>query len=408
MVPEGDLDRDNFTLDIRRALTSLQLRWRLVLCLLIAGVCLAALNDIRPFFSDRDSSVVVESFYEAPIEVDELGLARVDPVLLAPKPSAEAQLMILRSDEVLNRIRDVSKSDAQVEIEYFSPKFTIVDSLDELNNRVSFLSTGTPSFSFSCVGETSAECDRIIGAYVVEAESIRLSSSKLALEDALRLLESLIEESEINLIDPNISAEERTAEADSLVSLRLSRSAISKILAQLSGALIETSRTERPLKAINREIRLSSIGFGGVVGLVLGILLVLQLGVMDGRIRTANDIAGLGINFFVAGSPIPRSDSMQVTSAASLLKRETSVGKTEQIVIAFGSKSHIFAERIKHLLPTLRVLGSQDEAAVDELIQIEPSFVLLVIETGEINKNEVRELAGLAALRSTRSGVILI
>jgi hypothetical protein len=129
---------------------------------------------------------------------------------------------------------------------------------------------------------------------------------------------------------------------------------------------------------------------------------------MDGRIRTANDIAGLGINFFVAGSPIPRSDSMQVTSAASLLKRETSVGKTEQIVIAFGSKSHIFAERIKHLLPTLRVLGSQDEAAVDELIQIEPSFVLLVIETGEINKNEVRELAGLAALRSTRSGVILI
>lgn len=408
MAPRGELDRDDFTVDVRSFLTSIKMRWQIVLYLVAAGICLAAINDVRPFTSDRNSPVVVERFYEAPIEIDELSLARVDPVLLAPKPSAEAQLLILRSEKVLNRVREAAKSEAQVEIEYFSPKFTIVDSLDELNNRVSFLSTGTPSFSFSCVGRTSAECDRIIGAYVVETESIRRSSSRSALNDALRLLDSLIAESEANLVNSNISAEEKIAEANSFVSLRMSRSAISKTLSQISGALIETSRTERPLNSINRAIRLSSIGFGGVVGLVLGILLVLQLGAIDSRIRIAKDITGLGINFFVAGSPIPRSDSMQVTSAASLLKRETSVGKTEQIVITFGGKSQVFAERIQLLLPALRIFESQDKESIDQLVHIDPSFVLLVVETGETKKHEVRELTGLAALQSTRAGVILI
>lgn len=376
--------------------------------MVVVGACLAALNDLRPFSSKSDSPIVVEQFFEAPVEVSELGLARVDPVLLVPSPSTDAQLAILRADKVVAEIRLATKSRAAIEINYSSPKFTIVDSLDEVNNRVSFLSTGTASFSYSCVGDTAAECDRVIQAFVVKTEFIRRAATKTPLVRALTLLDSLIDERMTSLNNPGLKAEERLAEANALVSLRLSRSAISLTIPKITGRLIETSRIERPLTPISHKIRISSLGFGGVVGLILGLLLVLQLGVMDSRIRFATDVAELGKDFYVVGSPTPRTDLMQIRSVASTLIRESNTGQGDQVVIPFGNRATTFAEHLRVQTPALQVFDIADERMVERIIALAPKFVLLIAEVGKTTKDEIQNVVGLASLQAARTGVVLI
>lgn len=394
--------------DFRRTLQVVRLRWRILVSLIVVGAGLAALNDLNLFSGDDAAEVVVERFFEAPTEVSELGIARVDPVLLVPRPSADAQLAILRGADVLNEVTRGNSSDATLEINYSSPKFTIVDSLDEVNNRVSFLSTGHPSFSYTCISTSIVECDRLIDAYVSKTEIVRRDATRAGLKGSLDLLQSLIEQSEMRLGDASYSSEERTAESELLVSLRSSNAAISIAYEQITGRLIQTSRTERLLVPENQSIQISSVGFGGLVGLIIGLLLVLQLGVIDDRIRFASDIPTLGDNFEVIGSSNGRKDLLQVASVTSVLSNETLQDLSDPVVIPFGKKSCDFSDSLKQVMPSLYVIRNVDEEHIEALVRKNSKFALLIIELGVTRKREILELVGLASLRSVRCGVVLV
>ena len=135
------------SVDLRAAVDGIARRWWIVvLSILIAiGVVFAQDSGLR---TEPAGSVNVERTYEALVETDALDIVKVDPAAIVPVPSFDNQLAILRTQGTLDELRQTASSDALIEITRSEPKFTIVETIDDLNNKVSFLSTGTPAYTY--------------------------------------------------------------------------------------------------------------------------------------------------------------------------------------------------------------------------------------------------------------------
>lgn len=381
--------------DLIRGLHALRSRWKLVIILMLTGIVASVASDLRIFSGEPDQRVFVENSYEARLEFDELKIADIDPSLLSPDPSIEAQIELLKSAETQELLREKSGSSATVEIAYIKPKFTILDTLDETNNRVSFLASGIPIYSFSCIGNDVAECDNLVAQYVQEAESLRRDAIKRGLGSGAALIDRLIDETATKLRAGKFSPEESRALVDDLATLRVRSQAISIVLLQVDGKLSKVSGSERPLETIDRSVKPSSIGFGALVGLLLGSLIALQLGVMDEKVRTASDIEALGLGVKIVGSKYPRTDELQATSvAAAILNFEINQNSTVALW-ALDERANTLAQNVMKRAVNSITVTNLNYDSLSTVLSNQCQGLLIIVTAGETKKRVITELIGL-------------
>lgn len=381
--------------DLIRGLSAIRSRWKLMVVLTLTGIAASVATDLRILSGKPDQRVVVESNYEGRLEFDELQVADIDPSLLSPDPSIEAQIELLKSTETQERLQKKSGSLATVEITYIKPKFTILETLDETNNRVSFLASGIPIYSFSCLGNDITECDNLLTLFVQEAESLRRDATKRGLASGASLIDRLIDESATRLQAGEFSPEESLALVDELAALRIRSQAIAIILQQVDGKLSKIGEDVRPLETLDRSVRLSSIGFGALVGLLIGLLLALQLGVMDGKIRTASDIAALKLGLKIIGSKYPRTDELQARSVAAAILNFECNQSSIVAIWALDDRAKALAQDVSNRAANSIVLTNLDQDSLSTVLNNSCQGLLVIITAGKTTKRDVIELIGL-------------
>jgi hypothetical protein len=399
------------SIELRSALDGVARRWWVVASCMLIAVVLVFVQQSGPGSRGEGTSLVLERRYEAVIETDELNVVKIDPSAIVPVPSFDNQLSIISADETSEKLRRQTQTDAVVEVTRSEPKFTLTDSLDEGNNRISFLSTGTPSYAFRCIGKDVDSCTRLIDAYVSMTIELRRESVLGGLEGGLTLLASLIEAAEERIALPALSEAQRTAEITELASLLTKRDALELIGSKITGKLILIDEGSLSAPAVPRSEMVSSYVFGLAVGLVIGILLALQLAVMDKRVRHGWQVRSVGRGASLIGSPVASDSSSQAIALASSLSQAHRSGAETTLLIELGPELRSFSEQILNNVDQTRVVVIDDVNAItaDQLIGNETRSVLILAKAGRTTRGQLAESIGLVtAGRRGLIGIALI
>lgn len=399
------------SIELRSALDGVARRWWVVASCMLIAVVLVFVQQSGPGSRGEGTSLVLERRYEAVIETDELNVVKIDPSAIVPVPSFDNQLSIISADETSEKLRRQTQTDAVVEVTRSEPKFTLTDSLDEGNNRISFLSTGTPSYAFRCIGKDVDSCTRLIDAYVSMTIELRRESVLGGLEGGLTLLASLIEAAEERIALPALSEAQRTAEITELASLLTKRDALELIESKITGKLILIDEGSLSAPAVPRSEMVSSYVFGLAVGLVIGVLLALQLAVMDKRVRHGWQVRSVGRGASLIGSPVASDSSSQAIALASSLSQAHRSGAESTLLIELGPELRSFSEQILNNVDQTRVVVIDDVNAItaDQLIGNETRSVLILAKAGRTTRGQLAESIGLVtAGRRGLIGIALI
>ena len=392
--------------DLRSALTGLARRWWVIL--VVTGIVLGLVLAQDANFGDSDESglFISERTYEGLIETDELGLVSIEPSTIVPVPSLDNQLAILTSPETLQELRSATGTDSIVEVTRSEPKFTIIESVDNLNNRVSFLSTGTPRYSFKCVDNSAGDCAKILDAFVARTIALRKESVLGGLQTASDLVARLIASTRERLKEPESTIGERQAQEAELASLMTKQDALGNAVATVSGEMMLITESSGPVVVPEKKVSASTYGFGTALGLVLGLLLALQLSVLDKRIRYRWQIARIDADLPILGSFKPRSDELQARTLAAAITVSQGLGVRTIMVLALHDSLQPFGLKILELVSGVngQVLGSLESASLQDLVGDGTRGAVILIKAGITTRENVTESIALL----TSAGIRLI
>jgi hypothetical protein len=404
------LDSDIPSVDIRSALDGVARRWWLVVLtvLVTVGIVFAQDSGLR---SEPNGKVVVDRTYEAVIETDELAIVKVDPSAIVPVPSFDNQLVILKSEETLEALRKLTGVEASLEVSRSEPKFTITDSLDELNNRVSFLSSGTPSYVFRCIAEDRESCNIILDAFVAKTIEKRKESILGGLSGGLTLMETLVTTGQDRLASGALDQSQRAAQRTEIAMLTTKRDALREAASKITGELILVTEDSFIQGRTTASVTSSTYGFGLGVGLIVGLLLALQLAALDKTIRYSWQIRRVSKTVPILGSPVARADDAQSVALAASLEHARVSGATSALIYAPDKDLVGFAHDVLKRVPQSSgtIIESLDSATVDQLSGGDSRSVVVLIKAGQTTRHELLDSLGLLTSGGNRLlGVALI
>jgi capsular polysaccharide biosynthesis protein len=337
------------TFDLRGVLDTLRLRWWIVLLSIIVAVLAVFIQETSSKAPTDGYLVTVYKTYEAKIETSALQVAQVDPSAVVPFPSFESQLGILQSAETATELLGRAGVDAAVAVTRSEPKFTMVDTLDEANNRVTFLSRGTTSYTYMCRAANVDDCNLIIDAYVAKTSDLRKDGTIGGLEVGQKLILDLLVAGEADLKElRSIGAPATSIEAleNKLVDLKTKSNALEFTVDEIAGTLEFASEAIVEDGTAASFVKRSSYLYGLIFGLIVGLLIVSQLGITDKKIRSKRQInrgqPGLSVlGDITAQTGLQEGIAAAVASAQSLsltLIRVVGLGGESSILSAFTSE----------------------------------------------------------------------
>ena len=380
------LNRGN-EIDLGRLLTALKLRWWL---LPVSVVLVLAAVLIQPQLSGSDANqglLTVTKAFEAKIETAPLSIIGFDPGATTPFPSFDNQLAALQDPIFVEKIQSSIPSPIQVAVTRSEPKFTMVDTIDESNNRVTFLSRGTSSYVFSCVSVDEQACLLGIDGYAQEVSRLRYESITSGLRTNVDFLDQLIKSavSRLDVIASTSDSYSIAAEETGLVDLNNKRQAVTEIIDQISGELQEVSTSTNQLVA-KPKYTPTSFGFGIIFGLVIGILIALQLALIDKRVRSERDISVLNPEVKYLGRfSLQQIEGTSIPVIAAILSNieNTAVSTVRFVSVSDKvptSTSLLFESLSRRQISCELLLASKD-LTVDTLLPTSKSAIVYLIST---------------------------
>jgi hypothetical protein len=401
------------TFDFHGVLDALRLRWWIVLATTLVAVFAVFAQESDLKISNDGNTVTVTKTYEAKIETSALQIAQVDPSSVVPFPNFDNQVGVLRSAEVLAEIQGLTGNNAIVEVTRSEPKFTMVDTLDEADNRVTFLSRGTSTYSYVCRGLTPEDCDESIDAFVEKTSELRKEGTIGGLSVGQELLAGLIKDAESRLqqlTKESAPAATVSAQAAKLIDLQTKSTALSFTAGKISGTLVLANSSVEFDGPTVSSVTASSYAYGGVLGVIIGILIAVQLGISDKKIRGKRQINRAQLGLSVLGDITGRSGLQEGIAAVVASAREQSVSLVRVVGLNGESDtlSSFNSEVAKHLLQvTPLVLFSTLNA--DALLAPPNSAMLLVAVKGVSRIDSLEQAVEAAQLAGNQVlGVLLV
>jgi capsular polysaccharide biosynthesis protein len=343
------------TFDLRGVLDALRLRWWVVLVTTLVAVFAVFAQESDLKITNDGNTVTVTKTYEAKIETSALQIAQVDPSSVVPFPNCDHQISVLLSAEVLAEVQGLTGNNAIVEVTRSEPKFTMVDTLDEADNRVTFLSRGTSTYTYLCRGLTPEDCDKSIDAFVAKTSELRKEGAIGGLKAGQELLAGLIEDAESRLQQlTNESAPAATvsAQAAKLIDLQTKSTALDFTADKVSGTLVLANSTVVFDGPTVSSVTASSYAYGGVLGLIIGILIAVQLGMTDKKVRSRRQISRGQPGLSVLGDVAAENGLQEGIAAVVASARAQSVNLIRVVGLGGDSStlSSLNSEIAKHSL----------------------------------------------------------
>ena len=401
------------TFDLRGVLDTLRLRWWIVLLSIVVAVFAVFIQETNSKAPTDGYLVTVYKTYEAKIETSALQIAQVDPSAVVPFPSFESQLGVLQSGDTATELIARAGVDAVVAVTRSEPKFTMVDTLDEANNRVTFLSRGTTSYTYMCRAANVEDCNKLIDAYVLKTSELRKDGTIGGLEVGQKLISELLMAGEADLKDLRSTGAPATSIAaleNKLVDLKTKSDALEFTVDEIAGTLEFASEAIIEDGAAASFVKRSSYLYGLIFGLIVGLLIVSQLGITDKKIRSKRQInrgqPGLSVLGDVAtGSGLQEGIAAVVASARAHsvnLVRVVSLGGESSTLSSFNN------EVAKHSLQ-VAPLPLFSTLTADVLLAPANSAMLLVAVKGVSRIDSLQQAVEAAQLAGNQVlGLLLV
>lgn len=276
------------TVDVRAFFETLRLRWWVIPVVLSVTIGLLAFQDSQGRLQPEE--FFVSRSYQIPNPLAVLTPFEITAQTVSEYPSPEGQLLYLSGDEARKRVETLVGQDVEVEIpaDYTLP------------------------FTLSCRHPQKEVCRNAIEAYRDIIGETRKKSFTAGLSSLRNVLSAV-----------NASVEDKAA--------KTKLAAVEALLRDLDTAIIQIDSFEQKSGPTRIQTTRSTFLFGGIAGVIVALLILLQLTYTDRRIRTRRQLVRVTGEQSYLGTAFERSDVVADRRAAVALHKELSVAEASHI-----------------------------------------------------------------------------
>jgi len=290
----GILNREVGEVELIPVAKGIVSRWWIVLITALFGV--VAMWSQESDLSTNPVYTDVLRTYESRDETALLSLVGINPVTVSPFPSFENQILQLQEPSMREAIAAKIGFSAAVSVSRSEQRFSLLDTVEgDGKTKFTFLSVGTPTYTFYCSDASEDRCNTALDEYLIRLQEIRKESIVSGLNRLQNLLESLPIQTESN--------------SEKIDALKASKPLINGELALLS----TTSTAVGPTMS---TVKPSTYAFGLIAGALLGLLIALQLTLIDKRVRSLSQLSKRFETRALLGVATPEPASIQHVAAA--------------------------------------------------------------------------------------------
>ena len=271
-------------------------------------VIAALLGTIAMWSQESDLSTTPTIFevirtYESRDETAMLSLVGIDPANVSPFPSFEHQIKQIQEPTMREFISKKIGFDVAVSVSRSEQRFSLLDTVEgDGKTKFTFLSVGTPTYIFYCSDGSEGRCNTSINEYVFQLQEIRKQSIVSGIERLQQLLESLPIQTQSN--------------AEKIEALKAAKPLIKGELALLSATSTGVGATVTTVKS-------TTYAFGFAGGALIGLLIALQLTLIDKRVRSLSQLAKRFQSSALLGMATNNPTTIQHVAAAIVARAHT-------------------------------------------------------------------------------------
>ena len=162
-------------------------RWWMVLIAALLGTIAMWLQESD--LQTTPSRNEVTRVYESRDETAMLSLVGIDPATISPFPSFNHQIIQIQEPAMRESIAAATDVEAGVSITRSEQRFSLLDTVEgDGKTKFTFLSVGTPTYTFFCEDASVDNCNIVLDAYVEELQLLRQNSVVTGIERLQQLL----------------------------------------------------------------------------------------------------------------------------------------------------------------------------------------------------------------------------
>ena len=362
-------------------------RWWIVLIAALLGT--VAMWSQESDLSTTPTSIEVVRTYESRDETALLSLVGIDPATVGPFPSFEHQILQIQEPAMRDAISAKIGFEVVVSILRSEQRFSLLDTVEgDGKTKFTFLSVGTPTYTFYCSDSSIERCGTALDEYQLELQNIRKQSIISGLDRLQRLLESLPIRTQSN--------------QEKIEALKAARPLI-------KGELALLSTTNTAVDATVSTVKSSTYAFGFAGGALIGFLVALQLALIDKRVRSLGQLSKRFESRDLLGMITSEAASIQHMAAAIVSRAHTfSLASVALIPVDEQTDAESIAEKIHAItlpmgvsttsLPNISSLSAQNlVSSVSGMIALATKGVSLIDEvtaTWSVLENARKPIVG--------------
>ena len=338
----GLLNREVGEVEIIPVAKGVVARWWIVLIAAVLGT--VAMWSQESDLSTVPSNTEVVRTYESRDETALLTLVGIDPATVSPFPSFENQILQVEQESMHKEIANKIGFSVSVSVTREEQRFSLINTNqgDGLT-KFTFLSVGTPKYTLYCSDASEERCNTALDEYLLRLQEIRKQSILSGLDRLQLLLESLPLNTQSNV--------------EQIAALKAA-----KLL--INGELALLSSTSTAVGATISSVKYSTYAFGFTGGALVGLLIALQLTLIDKRVRSLSQLTNRFESQSLLGLVTQEPASVQ-NVAAAIVSRARNMSSTSVALVPVDEQTDV-----KDLISRINAVSSSMGVSVTSLTAI--------------------------------------
>jgi hypothetical protein len=313
----GILNREVGEIELIPVAKGIIARWWIVLVAALLGTI--AMWSQESDLSTTPAITAINRVYESRDETSLLSVVGIDPATINPLPSFDNQILQVQEQASREKIAQEIGIDVEVTITRSEQRFSLLNTAEgDGKTKFTFLSVGTPTYSFTCSDSAAETCNTAIDAYVAALSKVRKDSIVTGMQRVKSMLSTVAQSG-------SVSAQEKVAGIDAAIPL-------------ITGELALLTTTEEQFGGTITTVKKSTYGFGFVSGAIVGLLIALQLTIVDKRVRSLRQLTKYVDQTDVLGRITSNTASLQHVAAALVARAQQSSQSIISLIPATASE----------------------------------------------------------------------
>ena len=367
----GLLNREVGEIELIPVAKGILARWWIVLIAALLGTI--AMWSQESDLSTTPAITEVVRTYESRDETALLSLVGIDPATISPFPSFENQVLQVQEESMRKAIAEKIGFSASVSVAREEQRFSLINTNqgDGLT-KFTFLSVGTPKYTFYCSDASEERCNTALDEYLVQLKEVRKQSIISGLDRLQVLLESLPLDTQSNV--------------ERIEALKATKPLV-------KGELALLSTTSTAVGATVSTVKSSTYAFGFIGGALIGLLIALQLTLTDKRVRSLSQLTKRFESQSLLGIVTSESASIQHVAAAVVARAHAlSISSVALVPVDEQTEALKLAEKLDAVTASMGVtitsLAPTSSLSASDLISSHSGMITLA-SRGVSNTEEI-------------------